>query len=253
MSQIAERLKETKSKIEKHQKERQQIGYDENKFKEASSLFQREQEEFEQIQSDYQEIKTQLEITKTEIKAKEERLSSFAKMHESLESERDSKFYLTKLGTLFVEFKAELIASIRPTLSDISSRLISEMTNGRYNLVELDEKYNLKVLDNGQFYEVNRFSGGEKDLTNLCLRLAISQALTETAGMRGSFIMLDEVFGSQDSERRDLIVDSLRNLKKIFPQIILITHLEDLKEKVEQLIQVEPGPEGWSTVTVTNV
>ncbi len=253
INQTAEKMKLTESKIKELQKEFEKIGFDESKFNEISSLFQKEQLEFEQVSSDHQETKTQLEVTKKDIESKEERLSSFAKMHESLETDRESKFYLTKLATLFVEFKAELIASIRPTLSDISSRLISEMTNGRYNLIELDEKYNLQVLDNGQFYEVDRFSGGEKDLTNLCLRLAISQALTETAGMTGSFIMLDEVFGSQDSERRDLIVDSLRNLKKIFPQIILITHLEDLKEKVEQLIQVEPTIGGWSEVTITNV
>ena len=44
-----------------------------------------------------------------------------------------------------------------------------------------------------------------------------------------SFVILDEVFGSQDSGRRDLIFDALANLKPRFPQMILITHLEELK------------------------
>jgi len=124
------------------------------------------------------------------------------------------------------------------------------MTNGKYGLVELDEKYNLRVMDYGQYYAVDRFSGGEKDLANLCLRLAISLALTESAGLSRSFIILDEVFGSQDSERKDLIVKALANLKNRFPQIFLITHVEELRDRVEELIEVFPTGAGWSEVRV---
>jgi exonuclease SbcC len=105
-------------------------------------------------------------------------------------------------------------------------------------------------MDYGQYYAVDRFSGGEKDLANLCLRLAISLALTESAGLSRSFIILDEVFGSQDSERKDLIVKALANLKNRFPQILLITHVEELRDRVEELIEVIPTGAGWSEVRV---
>ncbi|HWR82573.1 MAG TPA: SbcC/MukB-like Walker B domain-containing protein, partial [Candidatus Deferrimicrobium sp.] len=117
-------------------------------------------------------------------------------------------------------------------------------------LVELDEKYNLRIMDYGQYYAVDRFSGGEKDLANLCLRLAISQALTESAGLARSFIILDEVFGSQDSDRQDLILRALANLKNRFPQILLITHVEEIRDRVETLIEVIPTGTGWSEVRV---
>ena len=127
---------------------------------------------------------------------------------------------------------------------------MAEMTGGKYSLVELDEDYNLQVMDNGAFFGIDRFSGGEKDLASLCLRLAISLALTESAGLDRSFIILDEVFGSQDTGRRELIFEALANLKPRFPQMILITHLEELKHKVETIVEVAPQPGGWSEVRV---
>ena len=81
-------------------------------------------------------------------------------------------------------------------------------------------------------------------------RLAISLALTEAAGLSRSFVILDEVFGSQDNERKELILRSLANLKQRFPQILLITHIEDIKDGVEQVIEVIPTQAGWSEVRV---
>ena len=181
---------------------------------------------------------------------KQEQLKGFETAGAELEDSRTALFHAEKLSGLFSEYRTRLISSIRPTLAGLSSRLMSEMTNGKYSMVELDEKYNLRVLDYGEYFEVERFSGGEKDLANLCLRLAISQALTDSAGLQRSFIILDEVFGSQDSERRDLIIKALVNLKAKFPQIFLITHIDELKHKVEDLIEVKPTAAGYSEVVV---
>ena len=68
--------------------------------------------------------------------------------------------------------------------------------------------------------------------------------------LNNSFVILDEVFGSQDMGRRELIFQSLARLKERFPQMILVTHLEELKHKVETLIELVPQPGGWSEVRV---
>jgi exonuclease SbcC len=177
-------------------------------------------------------------------------LGRLEKAKADLEEFRAGRYYGEKLAGLFTEFRGFLISRIRPTLADFSSRLMSDMTDGRYTMVELDEKYNLRVLDSGQYYGVERFSGGEKDLANLCLRLAISEALTESAGLNRSFVILDEVFGSQDDERKELIIRGLGNLRHRFPQIMLITHVNDIKDRVESLIEVTPTGYGWSTVSM---
>ena len=224
--------------------------YSEERFERAKAKFNQSQDAFDQKKDDYQGLAKQLELIDMELRLKKEQEATFEKTTIELEQSRDDHYHLEKLTNLFSDYRKELIASIRPTLANSASRLLNQMTDSRYSLVELDEKYNLRVHDSGQFYGVDRFSGGEKDLANLCLRLAISEALTDSAGLDSSFVILDEVFGSQDSERKELILSALANLKTRFPQILLISHIEDVKNGVEELIEVRPTGLGWSEVFV---
>ncbi len=232
------------------EKRRGELAFSEAAFSAAKEAFERAQQGFEAAREHSVAATKEFELTEKELQGKNEQLTRLEKSRTELDSHRSDQYYGEKLTGLLTEFKARLIARIRPTLADFSSRLMSEMTDGRYTMVELDEKYNLRVLDAGQYFGVERFSGGEKDLANLCLRLAISQALIDSAGMSRSFIILDEVFGSQDDERKDLIIRALTNLKHRFPQILLITHVGDIKDRVESLIEIEPTGYGWSRVSV---
>ncbi|MEW5994514.1 MAG: hypothetical protein AB1744_08975, partial [Candidatus Zixiibacteriota bacterium] len=224
--------------------------FSERAFAEANDRFQQAQQHFESARHDCLVAAKEREISEKELEGKLEQLRRFEQAAQDLEACRTGHYYGEKLAGLMTQYRSLLIARIRPTLAEFSSRLISEMTDGRYSLVELDEKYNLRLMDSGRYYGVDRFSGGEKDLANLCLRLAISLALMESAGLTNSFIILDEVFGSQDNERKELIIRSLANLKHRFPQILLITHVEDIKDRVEQLVEVVPTGNGWSEVRV---
>jgi DNA repair protein SbcC/Rad50 len=91
-------------------------------------------------------------------------------------------------------------------------------------------------------------SGGEEDLANLVLRLAISQMIAERAGQAFSLLILDEVFGSLDQSRRSNVVDLLRRLQDRFEQVILITHIEDVREGVDRVIHVRYDEERGSSV-----
>jgi exonuclease SbcC len=86
-------------------------------------------------------------------------------------------------------------------------------------------------------------SGGEEDIANLALRLAISQMIAERAGQPLSLLVLDEIFGSLDEERRAAVLDLLRSLADRFPQVILITHIESVREGFDRVIRVEADPQ----------
>jgi exonuclease SbcC len=88
------------------------------------------------------------------------------------------------------------------------------------------------------------------DLANLCLRLAISEVITERAGGLFNFIILDEIFGSQDMIRRQNIMKALNSLSSKFRQIFLITHIEDIKNHMENIILVSENESGISTVKI---
>ena len=100
------------------------------------------------------------------------------------------------------------------------------------------------LLDDGDPKAV--ISGGEEDVANLALRLAISQMIAERAGQPLSLLVLDEIFGSLDEDRRTAVVDLLRSLADRFPQVILITHIDSVREGFDRVVRVglRPGKRG---------
>ena len=96
------------------------------------------------------------------------------------------------------------------------------------------------MIDEGEAKPV--ISGGEEDVAYLALRLAISQMIAERAGQPLSLLVLDEIFGSLDEERRAAVMDLLRSLADRFPQVVLITHIEAVREGFDRIIRVERDP-----------
>ena len=118
----------------------------------------------------------------------------------------------------------------------LASGFLRDLTNGRYTDLELDEDYGATILDDGDPKAV--ISGGEEDVANLALRLAISQMIAERAGQPLSLLILDEIFGSLDEDRRAAVVDLLRSLADRFPQVILITHIDSVREGFDRVVRV---------------
>jgi exonuclease SbcC len=141
-----------------------------------------------------------------------------------------------ELDRALTDLRDDLNASLRPDLSDIASAFLSELTHGRYVELELDENYEATVLDNGDPQTV--ISGGEEDVANLAIRLAISQMIAELAGQPLSLLILDEIFGSLDEAHRSAVTDLLRSLADRFPQVILVTHIDSLRESVDHVVRV---------------
>jgi exonuclease SbcC len=125
--------------------------------------------------------------------------------------------------------------------------LLSAATDGRYADVKLASDYRLIIVDRGEEHELTRFSGGEQDLANLCLRLAIADWVSKERNVDLGFVILDEVFGSQDEERRQRLLSELRALSNRFRQMLVITHLPEIAELCDaQLVVTLPEP-GRST------
>jgi DNA repair protein SbcC/Rad50 len=134
------------------------------------------------------------------------------------------------------DLRTDLNAQLRPDLSELASAFLRDLTNGRYSDLELDENYAATLLDDGEAKAV--ISGGEEDVANLALRLAISQMIAERAGQPLSLLILDEIFGSLDEERRAAVVELLRSLADRFPQVILITHIDSVRDNFDRVIRV---------------
>jgi exonuclease SbcC len=141
-----------------------------------------------------------------------------------------------ELDRALTDLRNDLNATLRPDLSELASSFLRDLTNARYTDLELDEEYSTTLLDDGDPKAV--ISGGEEDVANLALRLAISQMIAERAGQPLSLLILDEIFGSLDEDRRTAVVDLLRSLADRFPQVILITHIDSVREGFDRVVRV---------------
>jgi DNA repair protein SbcC/Rad50 len=138
---------------------------------------------------------------------------------------------------IVTEFRKFVNSSIRPRMAELASEYLADLTDGRYSSVELEDDFTPTVVEDGEAKRV--ISGGEEDILNLCMRISLSHMLAERAGQHFSLLILDEVFGSLDEGRRGNVLALLEKLRNRFEQIVIITHLEDVKDGVQHLIQVD--------------
>ncbi|PKL68499.1 MAG: hypothetical protein CVV30_11365 [Methanomicrobiales archaeon HGW-Methanomicrobiales-1] len=162
---------------------------------------------------------------------------------------RDEIDLLKLTRTLIAEYVVYLMQVVRSRLEGEVSHIISEITGGRYEQVLLDEDFNLLVRDVDDDYAIDRFSGGEQDDIAVALRIALSRYLAELHQVHEStFLIFDEIFGSQDEERRTNLLTALRTQESRFPQILLISHIGEMQGEFANTLMIEMGTDGASRV-----
>lgn len=159
---------------------------------------------------------------------------------------------LKRLETSIKDFKSHLIGQIRPTLQTLTSQHLSALTDGRMSGVEIDEEYNLSVHDGETLRRIGMCSGGEQARAAFALRLALTQLVSKRTDTPVGFMIFDEIFGSQDEEHRRAILESLRYLRGIYPQVLLISHESTLRESdlIDVLVDV-PDSDSAGRIQVT--
>ncbi len=159
---------------------------------------------------------------------------------------------MDEMDALFTLFFKSLTARARPMLEAEASNLVRELTDNRYERMEFDENYRVRLLDRfDDSYAIERFSGGEADVASLSARVALSKIIASQGGSATlGFLILDEVFGSLDAERRNNVLLALERLKRFFAQIFIISHVSEVQESalVDEVWMLEEDEEGKSSV-----
>ena len=151
--------------------------------------------------------------------------------------------------SLIGDYVLYLMQVVRSHIEGEVSRIIEEITGGRYEQVLLDEDFNLLIRDIDDDYPINRFSGGEQDDIAVALRIALSRYLAELHQVHESTLLIfDEIFGSQDEQRRTNLLTALRTQESRFPQILLISHIPDIQGEFSNTLMVEMGTDLSSRV-----
>ena len=208
-------------------------GYDEATYTATRDAFARAADWVRQVEIHHARAEAEASRAATALTQARGALAAAEAQHAQLEQvARDARLH-HELDRVYTDLRAELNAELRPELSAIASGFLATLTEGRYTELELDEQYQVQVLDAGSPKPV--ISGGEEDLTNLALRLAISQMIADRNGHRLSLLVLDEIFGALDEQRQAAVVELLRSLGGRFEQILLITHLPVVRGQAHEI------------------
>ncbi len=246
--ELQESLLKEKASVEQ---ERSKLQFQQKTLDDLEDRFDEQNNLLKDHELNQKERENEVKLYQKELEKLNETIAELESRLEKAGDYEEQLTYLTKLDSILNKFKSYMISRIAPTLTQFASDLLRELTDGKYNRMEIDNDYNVSIFDQGEEFPLGRFSGGEEDLANLCLRLAISQVITAQAGTTGpSFVIMDEIFGSQDMHRKRNLLQALDALSNKFRQIFLITHIEDVKEYIEYYIQVSENDDLTSEVKV---
>jgi exonuclease SbcC len=133
------------------------------------------------------------------------------------------------------------------------------MTNGRMALTMSTQRetqrgttvetLDIKIADELGTRSYEMFSGGEAFRINFALRIALSRLLARRAGAPLPTLVIDEGFGTQDSAGRERLVEAIRAIQDDFRCLLVITHIDELRDAFPVRIEVTKTPEG-STIAV---
>lgn len=157
---------------------------------------------------------------------------------------------------------ALLIEQALPQIEARANELLDRLSNGQLSLrfvtqteykdkkrTDLRETLEIQISDSSGVRPYEMYSGGEAFRVNFALRLALAQVLAQRRGARLQTLIIDEGFGSQDSQGRQRLIEAINLVRPEFAKILVITHLDELKDAFPVRIEVEKGVRG-STLRV---
>lgn len=156
---------------------------------------------------------------------------------------------------------ALIVENAVPELERLANEMLSRMAGGRLQ-VRLDTQAEAKttgniqevlriiVLDGGNERPYQTYSGAERFMVDLALRVALSKFLCHRAGAEIQLFALDEGIGCADDVNRQAILDAILTVASEFRKTLVITHLNELKDAFPQRLDVQKTDDGGSKVRV---
>jgi exonuclease SbcC len=167
------------------------------------------------------------------------RLADGEAQHAKLSELAGDATHLGRAAELLSSFRNTVVATVGPRLAVQAAELFGELTDHEYDRLEVDpETYELQVRDGGRLFGMDRLSGSEIDLANLALRVAISEHVRFQSGGSVGLLVLDEIFGPLDEDRKARMLLALERLRGRFRQILVVTHALDIKEQLPNAVEV---------------
>ncbi len=169
---------------------------------------------------------------------------------------RDERTIYEELAVAFGRkgIQAMIIEQAIPEIEEEANALLARMTDNRMHVRfetlrdtkkgDTIETLDIKIADELGTRNYEMYSGGESFRANFAIRIALSKLLARRAGARLQTLVIDEGFGTQDSRGRERLVEAIHSIAQDFQMILVITHVEELKDAFPVRIEVTKTTEG---------
>ena len=144
-----------------------------------------------------------------------------------------------------IEAKANAILE-RLSGGGMAVRFITQSAYKDRRRDDLKETLDIQISDGAGTRDYEMFSGGEAFRVNFAVRLALSEVLAQRAGARLQTLVIDEGFGSQDALGRQRLIEAINLVRQDFAKVLVITHIDELKDAFPHRIEVEKTARGSS-------
>lgn len=216
------------------------------KFKETQNITKLEQDLIYK-KTELSEKQTEIAVAKQKHGTDKTAYDSAKEAWDKKKTLMDKQGALTLTSDLINKFRLDTISALAPELSETATSLISDMTNGDFTEIRLDEEFNAYLTDSQGIERPSTWlSGGEESAVALALRISIAFLIT---GGNPSLLWLDEVLTAQDADRRNTMLTMIRQLP--IQQIIMINHTHEAADIVDKTVEIVPNISEGSTIKET--
>ncbi len=149
---------------------------------------------------------------------------------------------------------AMIIETAVPELEASANELLNRMTDGRMHVRietqkeiktgEVREALDILISDELGTRAYELYSGGEAFRVNFAIRIALSRLLARRAGAQLRSLFIDEGFGTQDARGREHLVAAINSIQDDFDRILVITHIDELRDAFPARIEITKTPQG---------
>jgi exonuclease SbcC len=187
-------------------------------------------------------------------------LENFARQREARLKERarqaEEQGLYTELREAFGKrgVPAMIIEAAVPEIEESANALLTRMTGGRMHLRidtqretkggNIREALDINIGDDLGTRAYENYSGGEQFRINFAIRIALSKLLARRAGAQLQTLVIDEGFGTQDAQGRERLVAAINAIQDDFELILVITHIDELKDAFPARIEINKTPDG---------
>lgn len=216
--------------------------------------FEKESEKFASSEKTISELNAHLATLKYDLERLEKGFAEKKELliqKEQLEMRKENIKTLSGLftGSGFVNYVSSIYLR---NLCEIANKRFHRLTKNQLSL-QINDKNEFEIIDylnDGRTRSVKTLSGGQNFQVSLSLALALAENVQSLTNSEKNFFFIDEGFGTQDAESVNIVFETLSNLQKENRIVGIISHVEELQERIPKSLFIKKDLEKGSLIEV---